>query len=202
MEDHKLFELIEEAIIQGSIDEEMILYYARLRNLSMDQITELETLLKACKCKSTEKTEECPEAGTIGLNFDTVVHKCIGRKKNCKHLVDAGAFDKLFERWHRTVKDHFGGWEDKNVLLDGEVYDHTHDAKRYNLLLKKVKMRIGSEERDVPKIWASVDPAEYSEVKKEHLSRGDQVTLVGRVEWDEHIHFYHLADITDLKVKR
>lgn len=202
MEDHKLFELIEQAIMEGSIDEEMILYYARLRNLSMDQITELETLLKACNCKATERTDECPEAGTIGLNFDTVVHKCIGRKKKCAYLVDTGHFDRLFERWHKMVKDHFGGWEDKDVLLEGEVFDHAHDTKRYNLLLKKVKMRIGDKERDVPKIWASVDPAEYADAKKGHLSRGDSVSLVGRVEWDDHIHFYHLTDITDLKIER
>lgn len=202
MQDHELFELVEQAIMEGSIDEEMILLYARLRNLGQAEITELETLLGACSCKAEKVTEECPEAGSMTLNFDTVVHKCIGRKKKCAMLVDGGKFDRLFDRWHRMVKDHFGGWEDKDMFVDGEVYSHDHGGGRHNLLLKKVTLRIGDGSREVPKLWASVDASEYLDAKRAHLSRGDEVTLVGRVEWDDHIHFYHLTDVTDLKVKR
>ena len=35
-----------------------------------------------------------------------------------------------------------------------------------------------------------------------HLARDDEVTLVGRIEWDDHLHYYHLIDVTDLKVRR
>jgi hypothetical protein len=202
MQDDELFKLVEEAIMDGSVDEEMILLYARLRNLSMAEISELETLLKSCRCSADKVTDECPEAGSLCLNFDTVVHKCIGRKKKCAMLVSAGVFDRIFDRWHRMIKGQFGGWEDKDVLVDGEVRQHKHDGGRYNLELRKVTLRIGDEARPVPKIWATVDAGEYLDADRAHLARGDEVTLVGRIEWDDHLHFYHLTDVTDLKVRR
>ena len=202
MEDDALFKMIEEAIIDGSVDEEMILLYARLRNLKISEITELETLLSSCRCKAEKVSDECPEAGSLALSFDTVVHKCIGRKKKCAMLVAAGAFDHLFERWHATIKGHFGGWEDKDVIVDGEVRQHKHKGGNYNLELRQVTLRIGDETREVPKIWVTVDSEEYLDADRAHLARGDEVTLVGRIEWDEHLHYYHLTDITDLKVRR
>jgi|GEM_PF-6860970 len=203
MDDAKLFSMVEDAILQGSVDEQMILLYARLRNLPPDEYEELEMFLGSCMCSRKKATKECPEAGPkVSLNFDTVVHKCLGRKKKCASLVSAGVFDKLFERWQNVVRGQFGGWEDKNVIVDGEVYNHDQKADKYNLELKKVKLKIGSKERDVPKIWATVDSSEYLPAKAAKLKEGDEVTLVGFIEWDDKLHFYHLTDVTDLKVKR
>jgi hypothetical protein len=202
MDDAKLFSLIEDAILQGSIDEEMILLYARVRNLPPDEYEELEMFLGSCKCNRKKATKACPEAGTLQLNFDTVLHKCLGRNKKCANLVSAGVFDKLFTRWQNVVRDQFGGWEDKDVTVEGDVYNHDQKADKYNLLLKKVTLRIGDKERDVPKIWATVDASEYLPAKSSKLDVGDKVSLVGYIEWDEKLHFYHLTDVTDLKVKK
>lgn len=200
MDDAKLFSMIEEAILQGSIDEDMILLYAKLRDMPKDEIAELELFLRSCKCGKKRATKECPEAGTMQLHFDTVVHKCLGRKKKCADLVSSGVFDKLFERWQNVVRGQFGGWEDKNVLVEGELYSENRKASKDNLLLKKVTLRIGNMSREVPKIWATVDASEFLPSKKDRLMVGDRVSLVGLVEWDEGLHFYHLTDVTDLKV--
>ena len=201
MDNQKLFGLIEDAICQGSVDEEMILLYARVRNLPPPEFEELELFLHSCKCGKKKSVKECPESGkNMTINFDTVVHRCLGRKKKCAELVSHGVFDKLFDRWNNTVRDQFGGWEDKNVLVEGEVYNHDHKSDKYNLLLKNVKLRIGKNERDVPKIWATVDASEYLPAKKAKLKIGSKVSLVGLIEWDDHLHFYHLGDVTDLKI--
>jgi hypothetical protein len=200
MDDAKLFGMIEEAILQGSIDEDMILLYARLRDLPKVEINELELFLRSCKCGKKRPTKECPEAGTMQLNFDTVVHKCLGRRKKCADLVSAGVFDRLFERWQNVVRGQFGGWEDKDVLVEGEVFSHDRKAGQNNLLLKKVTLKIGDKSREVPKIWASVDASEFLPSKKDRLMVGDRLSLVGLIEWDEGLHFYHLKDVTDLKV--
>jgi hypothetical protein len=202
MDDAKLFSMIEDAILQGSIDEEMILLYARVRNLPPDEYEELEMFLGSCKCNRKKATKACPEAGTIQLNFDTVLHKCLGRNKKCANLVSAGVFDKLFTRWQNVVRDQFGGWEDKDVTVEGDVYNHDQTAEKYNLLLKKVTLKIGDKERDVPKIWATVDASEYLPAKRSKLDVGDKVSLVGYIEWDDKLHFYHLTDVTDLKVQK
>ena len=202
MDDAKLFSMIEDAILQGSIDEEMILLYARVRNLPPDEYEELEMFLGSCKCNRKKATKACPEAGTIQLNFDTVLHKCLGRNKKCANLVSAGVFDKLFTRWQNVVRDQFGGWEDKDVIVEGDVYNHDQTAEKYNLLLKKVTLKIGDKERDVPKIWATVDASEYLPAKRSKLDVGDKVSLVGYIEWDDKLHFYHLTDVTDLKVQK
>jgi len=202
MDDQRLFSIIEEAILQGSVDEEMILLYGKLRSLNKSEMTELGLFLRSCRCSAKKATKECPEAGVMRLNFDTVVHKCIGRKKKCAQLVAAGVFDKLFDRWHRVVQDQFGGWEEKDVQVDGEVYTHDHKADKYNLLLKNVDLRIGDKVRRVPKIWATVDSSEYLPAKKAQLKMGDEVTLIGLIEWDDHLHYYHLNEVTDLKVRR
>jgi hypothetical protein len=181
----------------------MILMYARLRNLPPDEFEELEMFLGSCKCAKKKATKDCPEGGgKMALNFDTVLHKCMGRNKKCADLVSHGVFDKLFERWQNVVRGQFGGWEDRNVLVDAEVYSHDQKADKYNLLLKKVKLKIGNKERDVPKIWATVDSSEYLPARSAKLKEGDRVALVGLVEWDEKLHFYHLTDVTDLKVKK
>jgi hypothetical protein len=101
-----------------------------------------------------------------------------------------------------VVRDQFGGWEDKDVTVEGDVYNHDQKADKYNLLLKKVTLRIGDKERDVPKIWATVDASEYLPVKRSKLDVGDKVSLVGYIEWDDKLHFYHLTDVTDLKVEK
>jgi hypothetical protein len=56
MDDTKLFSMVEDAILQGSIDEQMILLYARLRNMPPDEFEELEMFLGSCKCSKKKAT--------------------------------------------------------------------------------------------------------------------------------------------------
>jgi hypothetical protein len=204
MKREDLFYLVGKAIDEGHIDDQNIILYARGMDLKDEEIEQIQALLNSSKCKGDEPEihdEDCPKA-PVALTFDTTMRRCLGRKKKCAQLVDEGKFDQLFDKWHAAVKTHFGGWEDKDVQVDGVVKDYNHEGGKYNLLLGQVVLKIGNDEREVPKIWSTVDPSEYASAKKSHLSRGEEVTLIGRIEWDNHLHFYHLTDVTDLKVER